>query len=937
MNAPFRLSTPEELTALRLRLRANGYHPVPVNGKRPIMDEWQTVCLNAGPEEIAGWAYSKPDHPSTGILGGEIVGVDIDVLDDPLSAQLCYLALSLLGPTPLCRIGRAPKTLYVYRVPAPIKKLQTKHLIFGNDAETKEPEKHAKIEVLAEGQHFVGFGIHPDTRMPYRWTGKTPLEVPASDVPLVTIEPLQQFVTEAETILRAAGGRTKKEIEAETATPGIGQQAADRVRKSRGATSEGESFFKKVNALAINSLSSWVPALFPAARPYNGGYRIASNDLRRNLQEDLSILPIGITDWGLHDQGDSQDGRRTSIDVVMEWDNKEATEAALWLCDRMGIAPKALGWKTVEWILPDSDSAPDDFNKADTQPGQSSDEDLEQEEEQQQEPPKSGEPPKDRAGAEGERPANETSPSNDLPAIQIKSGHLSSHATKTEQVLIDAGIPIYQRGGTLVRPIIETVDASRGRKTKVAQLRILDPVYLRDLMGRYAIWGRYNERKKEVVRIDPPIAVAATLLARVGDWTFPTVTGVISTPTMRPDGSLLLQQGYDEATGLLLVEPPPMPEMPDQPTRPDAEAALKLIEGLLVNFPFVDDVARAVALSAIITPIVRGAFPVTPMHASRASTAGSGKSFLLDTVSVIAIGQLMPVMSTGASEEETEKRLGAALLAGQPLISIDNISGELGGDALCQIVERPVVDIRVLGRSERVRIEARGTSTFATGNNFVVLGDMCRRVITVNLDPAMESPELRQFDFDPIEMILRDRGAYIAAALTICRAYVVAGRPNKAPRLASFEGWSDTVRSALIWLGRADVVKSMESSKAEDPERVELSEMMDAWSRVIGFGYENRIRLSDVIVRGTAMVRPDGDKLSSLEPTHPDFYGALEAIAYRDTGKRGQKPDARTLGVWLRRFNGRVINGKRFMNKAHEKRGAEWWIEDVVADRAAAA
>src|ERR1035438_161575 len=98
----------------------------------------------------------------------------------------------------------------------------------------------------------------------------------------------------------------------------------------------------------------------------------------------------------------------------------------------------------------------------------------------------------------------------------------------------------------------------------------------------------------------------------------------------------------------------------------------------------------------------------------------------------------MPGRPTGASEEETEKRLGAAMLAGQPLISIDNISGELGGDALCQIIERPVVEIRVLGRSDRVRIEARGTSLYATGNNFVVVADVCRRVITTNLDPADE-------------------------------------------------------------------------------------------------------------------------------------------------------------------------------------------------------
>jgi hypothetical protein len=539
-------------------------------------------------------------------------------------------------------------------------------------------------------------------------------------------------------------------------------------------------------------------------------------------------------------------------------------------------------------------------------------------------------------------PTNEAIPDSDLPVIEIKDRQLSALATKAEKLLIDAGVPLYQRGGTLVRPIIETVDASRGRKTNVAQLRILDTVYLRDLMGRHATWVKYDGRNKRMNLTNPPPETAATVMARVGEWKFKAIMGVISTPTMRPDGSLLMEQGYDDVTGLLLVEPPPMPAIPEHPTREDALEALELLEGLLTGFKFVDDVALAVALSAMISPVVRGAFPVLPMHASRAPTAGSGKSFLFDTVAAIAIGQLMPVMSTGANTEEMEKRLGAAMLAGQPLISIDNISSELGGDALCQVIERPVVEIRILGRSERARIEARGTSTFATGNNFVVVGDLCRRVLTVNLDTEVERPELRQFKFDPVERVLANRGAYIAAALTICRAYVVAGRPGMAPKLASFEGWSDTVRSALIWLGKSDPVQSMENARAEDPERAELSDMLEAWGSVIGVGGGARVRVADAILKGMSMVRPGpsyGDTPSPMEPTYPELYAALEALAFRDTGKRGQKPDARLLGTWLRKFKGRIVNGRRFAMLAdpNGKKSAEWWVDEVLAKPAIAA
>ena len=34
-------------------------------------------------------------------------------------------------------------------------------------------------EILATGQQFVAFGIHPETLAPYRWSEASPLDVPA--------------------------------------------------------------------------------------------------------------------------------------------------------------------------------------------------------------------------------------------------------------------------------------------------------------------------------------------------------------------------------------------------------------------------------------------------------------------------------------------------------------------------------------------------------------------------------------------------------------------------------------------------------------------------------------------------------------------------------------------------------------------------------------
>jgi putative DNA primase/helicase len=369
-----------------------------------------------------------------------------------------------------------------------------------------------------------------------------------------------------------------------------------------------------------------------------------------------------------------------------------------------------------------------------------------------------------------------------------------------------------------------------------------------------------------------------------------------------------------------LIEPPPMPAIPDEPTRDDALKSLAMLEGLLVEFPFVDNIARAVALAAIITPIVRAAFTVSPMFLSNAPVAGSGKSFLWDTASAVAIGQLMPVMAAGRTEEETEKRLGAALLAGRPLISIDNITGELSGDALCAMIERPSVAVRVLGKSEDRFIESRGTTFYGSGNNLIVRGDLCRRALMTMLDPRVERPELRQFTGDPVARVLDNRGMYIAAALTVCKAYVVAGRPNRPPRLASFEDWSDTVRAALMWCGKEDCVLSMELTRADDPERTELNNMLEAWVVAIGSG--TRSTLATIIVMGS--------ELEYGSPRYPDLFAALAAAAFTVTGQRGKPADPEILGRWLRGFKGRVVDGRRFENKSNPKGGSVWWVETIA-------
>lgn len=120
---------------------------------------------------------------------------------------------------------------------------------------------------------------------------------------------------------------------------------------------------------------------------------------------------------------------------------------------------------------------------------------------------------------------------------------------------------------------------------------------------------------------------------------------------------------------------------------------------------------------------------------------------------------------------------------------------------------------------------------YATGNSLRVRGDMVRRALRATLDAKMERPETRRFDFEPLALVIVERGRYVAAALTIVRAYFASGEEMGLEPLQSFEDWTRAVRSPLVWLGCADPCETMEEVCAEDPVLGMLRQLLSAWRR----------------------------------------------------------------------------------------------------------
>ncbi len=474
-----------------------------------------------------------------------------------------------------------------------------------------------------------------------------------------------------------------------------------------------------------------------------------------------------------------------------------------------------------------------------------------------------------------------------LPSIRVEAGERPFVVDQAEKLLIANNSGIYQRAGMLVcLKYLESTQATSVIKRKEAGYVISDVnhMYLAEELMRYAQWDKYDHKQKGYKRIDCPCDIAKTLLARK-KWSFPYLRGIIHSPTLRSDGSVINKVGFDHATGLFLVDTGIIFEsIPDFPTKEDAYQALQVLKMIIKDFPFVDEVGQSVSLSSILTALIRKLIATAPMHAFTAPKMSSGKSLLADIVSLIESGKPNSVLSHAEDEAEERKRLLSVLLEGDAVICYDNIEGEFSSSALCSVLTQRFYKGRLLGSN--MTVEAPTDISFlATGNNLIIEGDLSTRTLLCALDPGVEHPEEREFEIDLYTYIPEFRAKLIAAGLTVIKAYQAAGFPKQdIKNFGRFEDWSKWVRSPLIWLGMADPCISIKEIAKADPIRISLGILLDAWYAVFG-------DLSQLVKTVVKAVRDSKEeKYQQLKDALIDLGGDLKGeINEKSIGKKFSK------------------------------------------------
>lgn len=268
-------------------LRNLGYRIVPVKGKKACGLNWPNSRWSAA--QMEGLARNNPGATNTGLICGELVGLDIDTLD-PATAEAIAAMVECLPDAEAApyRVGKPPKRLYAFRTAEPRSKRATgAYLINGHKCQ---------IEALGLGQMFVGFGTHQDTGRPYEWFNGSPAEIALADLPTINHEDVDMLLARADDYFAAHGTLIKKASRqpAQVATVAV----------------DSDHPWSVLNSRALANIEAWVPQLgLEGLRPYQAGYhsvasfRPTNSTTATKRGRSLNIQPSGIVDYSVGNRG----------------------------------------------------------------------------------------------------------------------------------------------------------------------------------------------------------------------------------------------------------------------------------------------------------------------------------------------------------------------------------------------------------------------------------------------------------------------------------------------------------------------------------------------------------------------------------------------------------------------------------------------------------
>jgi hypothetical protein len=842
----------EEATRIRRALLANGYVPLASKDKRCFLKNW--TSLDVDDDLIDDWA-SRGGLLGTAVrMEGDLLALDFDIDDEDMLDCIWDAVWNadkrlgrLLDQMPLRAGGGAKICLFARLETGKMEQFWSKAFYRPGDlSELGDKAKTHRLEVFSGssggGRRYVGvYGPHShddtgEVKTWYRWAdGRGLVEVPLADLPSLR---RKDVVTIVDTVSRAMFDA------------GWDHETAARHGK-------------------ITSSTSYT--LLPTTRFATDGGDVVDLEGLEALARDGAVrVSLGFCEQGAVNTSRGLVGISPRDDRVYVWDSATATTYRPADEDTNAKA-SGLGARLHKVGLLTRDGLP-------TVAGPTG-----RGEHAVRLPSGGGESGNGEDGNEGEcqdSDAEEVLVGGDgRLLVQVGDGELTN-ATWLVGRWLAAQDDLYQRGG-----VVTTVVRERD------VVSMTQPRLAVEIGGRVCCLKEETSKQgTHMVEADPPLALVRQVESVVGEVGFRELRGVVDVPVVRRDGSLLMKDGWDRESRLLVrVGGRYDGRVTEVSSDEDVDTCVKVLMHPFRAFPFIGAESRGALLAALLTAVVRPALPTSPAFALDAPAAGSGKTLLGQCLMALAGGGTLYAPLPVKQEEEVAKVLLAVLRDKPKAALFDNQIGLLDSASLAAMLTSENYSGRILGQTAQVQMDT-GMLVLFSGNNMAIVGDMTRRVLSIRIDPECEIPALRSFDFDPLREVRTNRENMVIAALRLIR-WAKMRNPTRQGRIGSFEAWDEIVGLTVADLaakGFSDPAGALQTGKDADPRMETTANLMHALRGVFGSCW---FRSSDIM----SVIRARHHK------GHETISGVLEDAL--------PKLSAISIGMYLRNRKDTRVDG----------------------------
>lgn len=259
------------------------------------------------------------------------------------------------------------------------------------------------------------------------------------------------------------------------------------------------------------------------------------------------------------------------------------------------------------------------------------------------------------------------------------------------------------------------------------------------------------------------------------------------------------KEGYDKRFNSWLPIDAPVIKDLEMPL----EKAKEMLYDILKEFCFETSQDYTNAISALLTPFLRGLFKTgfntrSPISYYEANRERSGKDYLAGITGILYEGHALeePPISNGeyrssGGNDELRKKIVSAMMSGRKRLHFSNNKGHLNNSILESVTTAEKYSDRLLGKNEIVTFDNELDFSFSGNLGITLTPDLANRTLFIKLFLDIEDANKRKFNNPNLHLWIKEnRGEVLSALYSLVRNWF----DNKCPKgtipFASFPEWA---------------------------------------------------------------------------------------------------------------------------------------------------